>query len=477
MLMLAKKMIRYIEKHRLLQEGDRVLAAVSGGPDSLCLLHLLRSLAAHYRLSLIVAHLDHRIRPEARQEAEAVRRIARSWRLPFEGAAVDVPAYRARRKLSPSEASRIVRYRFLLRAAEKHGANKIALGHQLDDLAETVLFNLLRGTGPDGLAGILPCRPLGEVELIRPLLGTTREEIERYCREYELEPLLDSSNLQTVYTRNRIRLELIPHLEKNYNPRLRRSLAELASLAASDRIYFARKAQKIFERVARHKDGKLLVDRAALTTLPAALRGRVVYRALLEYIPAKKIGRRQVEQLLHLAEGEGPARQISLPAGIRARRSYGHLHLFSARSAAEGSFVPQLLQIPGRTASTGGEVIIEASLRRPRELPWPPAAEQAYLDYDSLPGPLQLRSRWPGARFYPQGAPGSKKLKEFMIDQKVPRHCRDRLPLIVAGGEVVWVAGKRIAHPYRVTEKTRRVLVLQLHYLNRKHRRRTDETV
>lgn len=467
MLMPEKKMTRYIEKHRLLQEGDRVLIAVSGGPDSLCLLHLLRSLSGRYRLSLIVAHLDHRIRPEARREAETVRRIARSWRLPFAGAAADVSAYRARRKLSPSEASRIVRYRFLLQAAKKYEANKIALGHQLDDLAETVLFNLLRGTGPDGLAGILPRRPLGEVELIRPLLGTTREEVERYCREHELEPVLDSSNFKTLYTRNRIRLELIPYLEKNYNPRLKRSLADLASLAASDRAYFEKKAQKIFERTARWKNGKLLLDRAALTILPPALRGRVAYRALMEFIPAKKIGRRQIEQLLHLAEGEGPARQISLAAGAQVCRSYGRLILVRTRSAVKSSFAPRPLRIPGCTALSDEAPVIEASLCRPEELTWPPPAEEAYLDYDSLPGPLLLRTRWPGARFYPQGAPGSKKLKDFLIDQKVPRHYRDRLPLVVAGGEVIWVAGKRIAHPYRVTGKTGRVLVLKLHDLNR----------
>lgn len=472
--MLVGKTTRYIERHRLLQEGDRVLVAVSGGPDSLCLLHLLHSLSPGYGLNLVVAHLDHRIRPEARQEAEMVRRIAASWGLPFEGAAVDVPAYRAGRKLSASEASRIVRYRFLLEAAEKHGAGKIALGHQLDDLAETVLFNLLRGTGPGGLAGILPRRPLGPVELIRPLLGNTREEIQRYCREHELEPILDSSNLETVYTRNRIRLELIPYLEKNYNPRLKRSLADLAALAAADRAYFEGAVQKKFERTARKKNGKLLLERAALAALPEALRGRMAYRALLEFIPAREIGRRQVEQLVQLAEGKGPARQISLPAGTRAYRSYGRL-IISPIPEAEKSFAARPLRVPGRTVLPGGKLAVEAFLCRPDELSWPPASQQAYLDHDTLPGPLLLRTRWPGARFYPQGAPGSKKLKDFLIDQKVPRHHRNRLPLVAAGNEVIWVVGRRIAHPYRVTGNTLRVLVLKLQQLNRVEEEKSDE--
>ncbi len=460
--MLVEKVARYIERHRLLQKGDRLLVAVSGGPDSLCLLHVLRALAPRYDLSLIIAHLDHRIRPEARHEAETVRSLAASWALPFEGAAVDVPAYRSGRRVSASEASRIVRFRFLLEAAKKHGAGKIALGQQLDDQAETVLFNLLRGTGPDGLAGILPRRNYGPVELIRPLLGTSRLEIERYCLEQKLEPARDASNLKTDYTRNRIRLELIPYLEDRYNPNLRFSLAQLASLVAADRAFLGAKAQIKFSELARWNNKQLIVKRSAFNALPGALRGRIAYRALLKFVPGRSLSRRHVDQLLQLAEKPGPARVLLLPGGAQACTSYEQIILSPGRLEQGKRFSDISLQIPGCTYLPDRRIRMEAHLLGPGGLVWPPQPHQAYLDYDSLPGPLALRSRWPGARFHPQGAPGSKKLKDYFIDRKIPRHRRDDYLLVTSGSKVVWVAGERIAHPYRITGKTKNVLVLEL---------------
>ena len=461
-IMLVEKVARYIDQHRLLEQGERILVAVSGGPDSLCLLHVLRTLAPRYGLALVVAHLDHCIRPEAKKEAETVRGLAAAWSLPFEGAAIDVPAFREGRGLSASEASRIVRFRFLLEAANKHGAGKIALGQQLDDQAETVLFNLIRGTGPGGLAGILPRRTYGPVELIRPLLGISRNEIECYCRDQKLEPALDASNLKTDYTRNRIRLELIPYLEERYNPNLKRSLAHTASLIAADRAYLESEAEKMYRQVTCRENDRLILERETFNSMPSSLRGRVAYRVLMQFVPGRRITRRHVQQILDLAGRSGPSRELSLPGGVRACRSYGYLTLTGAKPAKEGGFPVRSMHIPGRTDLPGGRFHVEAYFVDRGRLSWPPQPNQAYLDYDSLPGPLLIRSRWPGARFHPQGAPGAKKLKEFMIDQKVPRHRRDSHPLVTAGDEVIWVTGKRIGHSYRVTGNTSNVLVLEM---------------
>lgn len=458
--MLVQKVWRYIKEHDLLQDGDRVLVAVSGGPDSLCLLHLLNSLSERLKISLVVAHLNHGMRPEASLESDRVRDIAAAWSLPFEGGAVNVPHYATGRGLSEEEAARILRYRFLLETARQFRASKVAVGHHQDDQAETVLFNLLRGTGPDGLAGMLPCRCLGSVHLIRPLLNLSRREIEQYCQGKNLKPALDSSNLQTDYTRNRIRLELIPQLEHQYNPRVKEALARLAVLAAEDRRYLQEKTVFALKFVSRHQGKQLILSKARLGKLPEALRGRVARLALEGYLHYKQIEWIHVQQLLNLAREMGPAREITLPGGVKVYAIRNYLVIAAERTPIKTLSESRPLRVPGRTPLPGGGWI-EARICRLSELTWPPAPEQAYLDFHRLPPSLSIRGRWPGARFYPQGAPGGKKLKDFYIDQKVPKHRRNSYPLIVSPqDEIVWIAGLRIAHPYRVTRRTEKVLTL-----------------
>lgn len=458
--MLGEKVRHYIEKHRLLRQGDRVLVAVSGGPDSLCLLHLLRGISSSLQLELVVAHLDHQIRPEAGEEARLVKDLATSWSLPFTGASYNVPSMRSAAKLSEEEAARRARYRFLYQAARNHRATVIAVGHHRDDQAETVLLNLLRGTGPDGLAGMLPRRFLGKIRLIRPLLVVSREEIECYCRDHGLRSFTDRSNLEEKYTRNRVRLELIPHLEKEYNPRLKESLARLAVMAAADRRYLRAAAEKQLRKLSKIQGKSMLIDCRALNGLPEALRGRVARQALEQAVPGKRTGWKQVRKLLALAGSLATGKELSLPGGIQAYRSYGRV-VIRPRGKNEDPMEPFPMEVPGRTLLPGMPYSIDARFCHPSALKWPPPPECAYIDYDTIPGELIIRTRWPGARFHPQGAAGSKKLKDFYIDRKVPRHSRDRHPLVTTGQNIVWVVGLRIGDPYRVTKKTRRVLVLQ----------------
>ncbi len=465
--MQLEKVRNFILDNRLISKGDTVIVAVSGGPDSLCLLHLLYRMSAEFDLKLVTAHLNHCLRPEAEQEAKAVEKISSEWSLPFETRAVDIRRFKKEHGVSEEEAGRLARYRFLFEMAGKYGASRIALGHQLDDQAETVLLNIIRGTGVDGLAGILPLRTWRGIKLVRPLLCLTRSEIESYCQSNALHPSIDSSNLETDYTRNKLRLELIPRLESQFNPRIREALSRLASLAAADRSFLQGLAKEKLAKIARSGRKHIVLMRNELLSLSPALKSRVVRLALKRLVSLKKIDSRHIDQVLILAETGTTGQSISLPGGIAVRLEYDRLVLLGEAGREPAALEAVPLNVPGTTCLPGGTVI-KAKIIDRKNLKWAPSPFRAYLDYDSIPlGTLTVRSRRPGDRFHPHGASGRKKLKDFFIDRKVPSYRRDSVPLVTVGDEILWVAGLRIAHPYRVTEKTERVLQLEYRALKR----------
>ncbi len=456
------KVKRFITENSLLTEGDKVVLAVSGGPDSLCLLYLLHSLASDLKISLIVAHLNHGLRPEGPFEAEGVAEIAAALSLPFELLEVDIPGYKKAYGLSEEVAGRQARYSFLFDVAARYGATKIALGHHLDDQAETVLLNVLRGTGVDGLAGILPLRSQAGVQLIRPLLCLRRSEIDAYCHDHGLQPYTDSSNLETNYKRNKLRHQLIPYLEEHYNPRVKEALFGLAALAAADRAYLQKMARRSYIKLAKIGHKETIIGRSDFLLLPSALQGRVLRLALQRYLGGKQVGRKHIQDLLSFLKSAKTGQQQLLPGGAAAYIAYDQLVLGRKIKCNQNGFEAIKLQVPGKVI-VPGRVIIASRLIDKNDLSaWPPSRFQAYLDFDTLPpGPLQVCPRLAGIRFHPQGAAGSKKLKEFLIDQKVPAHQRDWVPLVMIAEKIVWVAGLRIADSYKVTEETKRVLLLE----------------
>lgn len=465
------KVKSYIDKHGLFNRDETVVVAVSGGPDSLCLLHLLCGMQGELNIKLVAAHLNHGLRPEASFEALGVENIARAWSIPFEKKEVNIRAYKKELGLSEEEAGRKARYDFFFATARKYNASAIALGHHFDDQAETVLLNVIRGTGVDGLAGILPKRSRGKFKLVRPLLCLRRSDIEAYCRTNNLHPFTDSSNLETDYTRNRLRLELIPMLEEFFNPRIKEALCNLATLALNDRKLLQALAYKKYKQLARFNKDETIIDGKDLLALPSALQGRALRFALKRFAPLKKINRRHIDQLIDLLKQGKTGRMITLPGRIKAHYSYGKLVLSVGKAVSQKEYTALDLAIPGRISLPGGRVIT-ARVVDAGKLSWPPHPCQAYLDFDKLAQhPLKVRWRWPGARFYPQGSGGSKKLKDFFIDQKIPASRRDFLPLVVFREEIVWVAGVRIAEPYRLREETCRVLILEYKVLRRINRR------
>jgi tRNA(Ile)-lysidine synthase len=486
---LPNNVAQLILRERLIDEGDLVVAAVSGGADSLTMLHVLNWLKEEKVIpfSLYVAHLNHGLRGEAaKEDVFFVRQEARRLGLPFFAGRVDVKTFQKRHGLSPEDAARRLRYNYLQQLSIRLGATRLAVGHNLDDQAETVLLNILRGTGPDGLAGMKFKRAMGKngnLFLIRPLLETGRAEINDYCREKGLFPRQDQTNLERHFLRNRIRLDLIPHLEKNYNPNLRYSLYRLSKLVALDNNILEDLAdERLAELTLEERPFYLRLNGKKLAEENAALQGRILRAAinsLLGMIP-REIGYYHIKSILKLCRENSPHGTLSLPKKLRVFKSYDNLTLSLIKSGEESGqrkLVSFYLNVPGKGKLPLGGALV-AEVVDPKTLQWPPDSKiEAYLDYDKvekLAGgqgdckegggsfSLLVRTRLQGDRFRPLGAPGGKKLGKYFIDKKIPLDRRDSTPLVIAGQTIIWVIGYQIAHQCRITERSKRVLLLKL---------------
>ncbi|WP_241158329.1 tRNA lysidine(34) synthetase TilS [Cohnella candidum] len=454
---------------RIMEEAERegwwtagmtAVAAVSGGPDSMALLHLLWKMAGERPFKVVAAHVNHRFRgAEAEAEAELVRQTAAQWGIPVETADIDVPAYIEETGMNPQSAAREKRYGFLKETARSYGASLLLLGHHADDQAETVLMRMLRGTGIGGLAGIPYRRREENLELIRPLLRITKGELLAYCGRNEVPYAVDSSNSARYYTRNSVRLDLIPMLE-NYNPRLKESLIRLADLAAADDEYMEAAAEGVFRDHAVPSGAGFRLKRRRFRGLHVALQRRLI-KLILKYSsgPWHTLAFRQVEEVLEaLSDEVATVARIDLGEGWVCVREYDEVYL--GPQAAEPtvyaypvSGFPCFVEL-----GTGGRSIrFERWERAVTSLPvnrW-----EAFFDESSLSLPLIVRTRLPGDRMAPLGLNGTKKVQDMFVDAKIPRSMRDEWPLVAdAEGRILWVPGLRRSGIARVDAGTARTI-------------------
>jgi tRNA(Ile)-lysidine synthase len=427
----------WIGRHHVPAAGDRVLAACSGGADSLALVHALNGLKEEYGFSLAVAHVNHLLRgAESDADAVFVREFAAALGLPFYHTAVDAAGFAAAEGRSVEDAARVLRYRFLRETAAELGGALIATGHHRGDQAETVLLNLFRGAGGAGLGGMKPAA--GGV--IRPLLAVEREEIEAYCRTNGLTPRTDSSNFSTEFLRNYLRLELMPKLAAVFNANIAATLCRTAELVGDEHDFVAAAALAAWPEVVTGEGDGLAVDCRALGSLHVALR-----RELLRQAVAKNRGDLRgisffhVEKLLELALSGATGNAVELPGGLIVRREYGKLVFTAAAWPPAPSIGPPgiALAVPGTTPlpALGITVTARLSAERPAE----GGPDRAVFAWEELTPPIRVRTRQAGDRF----RPGGKKVKEFLIDAKVPRYLRGGIPVFTDGQGIIWLGGVR----------------------------------
>jgi tRNA(Ile)-lysidine synthase len=457
---LLRQVQQIIQDYQMLERGQTVLVAVSGGADSMALLHLLWQLREALALQLCVAHLNHQMRPNATEDARFVETTARHLGVRCICDTRDVPTYRRQHKLSPEDAARRLRYTFLRATATQLRADHIAVGHTADDQAETVLLHLLRGSGLRGLGGMPPVRGL----IVRPLIHVSRADIMDYMRSHRLLFREDPSNDQRQYTRNRIRLDLLPALRQHYNPRLLQTLCRTAQLLADDEAALQGMAHQHFlaARLAATW-GVLPLQIAVLTSLPLALQRRVLREALAEVMGSlQRVTATHIAAIVALLRSGVGHQRLTLPQGVVVERRYDVLLIYRQASTA---LVPVdvSLPIPGvcRLEALGVTIMSDQLPRQAVAGPFP-SGDVTWLDAERVGQDVRVRTRRPGDRLQPLGSIYAKKLKAFLIDAKIPHALRDRLPLVVTSTGIAWVAGVRPAEWAKVTPATRAILRLQL---------------
>jgi tRNA(Ile)-lysidine synthase len=457
-MIMINKVEHTIKKYHLLKMGDHVVVALSGGADSCALLWCLVHLSDAYDLKLTAAHFNHGLRKEQSDEDEVFcHDLAKKFGVEF--LAQKLPDPSVPRGVSPEDYLRRERYRFLDGVAADCGADKIALGHHLQDQAETVLLNILRGSGLDGLKGFLPIR---DGKYIRPLIDVTRKEITTALKEAGIDFCQDATNVSPVYLRNRLRGELIPLLKKEYNPRIEQNLARMAEIVRRDDEWISGHVNLILTSPQiQYRENQVTFSAEFFQSLHEALRFRLV-KALLENLSPEGGGfsSSHIQAVVDLATNSPTGKIITLPHRLKAQKEYDRVILDCTiqKRAADYEYP---LTVPGEVVLKEKGIILTAKRGGSGEVDFK-CVDRVFFDEDKINKPLMIRNRRKGDWFEPLGTKGSQKIKKLFIDRKVPKGERESIALIADEISIIWIENMHINERVKVTHETKNVLILEI---------------
>lgn len=451
---MLEKVIKTIDDNEMIKYGDGIVVGLSGGPDSMCLLHVLYQLKDRYGLKLYAAHINHMLRGEAADEDQkACEDFCSNLGVKCYVLRADINSIAESKGVSTEMAGRDVRYDFFNDVMEKTSSVKIAVAHNMNDQAETILMHMMRGTGLDGLVGI---RPVRGNRIIRPIVKITRNEIEEYCQLNELPVRIDKTNLEPVYSRNKVRLELIPYIQKNFNPDIISSLARMGELVSKDEEYMQETASKVFQKYCYIREEKVIIYKDVFTYHPSII-SRVIRKAIFKVKGnVNNIQSVHIDNIINLQKCN-TGKFTKVPGNIIINNVYGDIVIsidVKKKPSVENSEFS--LQIGKNYIESMGITVNIANVNKDN-ISYKNGRGKRYFSIDGV-NEITLRNRREGDRFTPLGLSGSKKLKDVFINLKIPREERDTIPLLCFDQSISWIVGYGISDKYKVNNKTQNVI-------------------
>lgn len=449
-----------IIENNLIVQGDNIVVGVSGGPDSMALLYALLEIKKEIGFNIIIAHVNHGVRgADALADQVFVEGIAKDLNLTYHFKNVDMVLYGKENKISAEEAGRELRYGFFREILKDVGGGKIAVAHNKNDQAETLLLRIMRGTGLDGLAGM----EFIYEDIIRPLLNVSRDEIESYIEINNISTVLDKTNLMPIYARNKVRLELIPYIEENFNPNIINTLWRLSQTSSIDSSFLDEYCEERFNIVVKKVDKhSIILEGLLFNKEHISIRNRIIRKAILLLTGTLQgYSEQHISSLIHLFLDYKTGKSLNLPGGLIGKVSYDELILELKEETKVKDYNYELNMGENHFEDLGLNIVLSQT-KNTNDFVL--NGNEKHFDFDKISGKINIRNRKPGDKFVPLGMTGNKKVKDYFIDEKVDRNLRDTIPIIVDDNNILWIMGYVISDLYKVTKETKRILRIEFNY-------------
>lgn len=447
----------FIIENKLIEKGDKILVALSGGPDSVCLLNVLYSLKEDFHIKIGAAHVNHMLRGnEALADEEYSKSLCKNLNIEFYVKKIDIDKISKEKNISHEMAGREERYKFFETIKNNYGYNKIAVAHNANDQAETIIMNMMRGTGIEGLCGIRSKREGG---IIRPILCLSREEVELYCSFNNLEPRIDKSNLENIYSRNKVRLDIIPYMKGNFNKDIINTLNRMANLIQVDNDFLEKETLNNFKVYCSNTRDALIISKEAFN-LDRAIISRIIRKAFFEFTGKySNFEMKHIYDVIELSQNTTNKR-IDLTNNVLAENIYGDIYL-----KLKDNIIREYKEVVINKGELDNTDICYENynvrfniIRNKNNIDFSKNVLIKYFDYDKIEERLVIRKRRNGDKMLPLGMKGNKKVKDIFMDLKIPVDERDKIPVLCFDNEIAWLVAHKVSEKFKITKETKNII-------------------